>query len=429
MALVVGSGVASPAFAETAPPPESDILLQATSEGFAPVGADGEPTKVVSTEKEAGQSVSIVQAKDGTTALLLQLDWLSRSEGEPEDRSGQQGNEPTRYDEDGNLVATGGVTAEQTTLPEDVDVTPLIGVLSTDSEVQITLGDSYTSEAAIRRDGQLVGKTINGSFSENGLAPGSSYTYSVESLAETVDGSASSSVASPDAMSLTVAAHTTSENPAAKTLDASATPYALPTQQMNQWVHMTYIPQETVPIAWYEGIACDGAHAFKGDNRGDIYPGAFSLPSHRTAIRVAANWQNPDPWKIYWEKSTGITRKVVNGVVTETRQASPNGIEVLDTWVSGSVAHFDIRHDVQDPFCSVGSVKYRETVQFWQSGSVAVNGRHNNVPNHESYASFNTDTLGNQSFVKVWNFDDASYPCLVGWNSWCDTSYTASFTG
>lgn len=64
----------------------------------------------------------------------------------------------------------------------------------------------------------------------------------------------------------------------------------------------------------------------------------------------------------------------MNGVVTETKQASTDGIQVLDTWMTGSVAHFDIRHDVADPFCSVGSVKYRETVQFWKSGAVAVNG-------------------------------------------------------
>lgn len=228
-------------------------------------------------------------------------------------------------------------------------------------------------------------------------------------------------------MSLSITAHTLPDSAAARTsLDAAVTPYAVPTQQLNQWVHMTYIPQETVPIAWFQGMACSGAEAFKGDNRGDSTPSNFSLPSHRTALRVAANWQNPAPWDLYWEKSTGVTRKVVGGSVVETKQANPNGIQVLDTWVSGGVAHFDVRHDVQDPFCLVGSVKYRETVQIWRAGSVAVNGRHNNVPNHESYASYNYNSAGDNRWTKVWNFGNANYWCLLGWVAACDKSYTAS---
>lgn len=311
---------------------------------------------------------------------------------------------------------------------------PLAAVLSTTDEVTISLGEQYTSEATVTRDGAVLGTTVDGSFRDVGLRAGSSYTYEVESATDTsgadTPGSlldASAPVTDPDAMSLSITAHTL---PAATTaraaLNANVTPYAVPTQQLNQWVHMTYIPQETVPIAWYQGMTCSGAEAFKGDNRGDRSPSNFDLPSHRTALRVAANWQNPAPWNLYWEKSTGVTRKVVGGSVVETKQANPDGIQVLDTWVSGGVAHFDVRHDVADPFCTVGSVKYRETVQIWRAGSVAVNGRHNNVPNHESYASYNYNTTGEQRWVKVWNFSDANYWCLLGWVATCDKSYTAS---
>ena len=432
VALAIGSGSATSAFAATeASPPPSGFTIQSSSDGFVVVEQGNVAAETLSVNEDTGQTVSYIQSDEGEAAMLLELDWLQRASGEAEDRSGQQHNEPTHIDADGNLVATGGVTPEQTAIPSDVESTPLVAVLSTESEVQITLGDLYSAEATVLRDGQPVGTTIDGTFRDLSVEPGSSYSYSIESVSpqqtvveEPLD--ATAPVADPTAMSLSVEAHTMPEVSSARSLDAAVTPYAVPTQQLNQWVHMTYIPQETVPIAWYEGMACSGAHAFKGDNRGDAYPSAFALPSHRTAIRVAANWQNPAPWNMYWEKSTGITRKVVDGVVTETKQASPDGIQVLDTWMTTSVAHFDIRHDVADPFCVVGSVKYRETVQFWKSGAVAVNGRHNNVPNHESYASYNFDTLGNQIFTKVWNFSDASYPCLVGWNSWCDKSYTAS---
>lgn len=365
--------------------------------------------------------------------MLLELEWLERTSGEATDSSSGQGNEPTHVDADGNLVAVGGVTPDQSKVPaSDVESKPPIAILSTSSEVQIKLGKVYSTEAIVLRDGQRVGTTTGGTFLDESVEPDSSYSYAVESIPRTSGSSETGAreyeapATDSAAMSLTVEAHTMPETSFGRSFDAEVTPYAVPTQQLNQWIHMTYIPQETVPIAWYEGMACSGAHAFKGDNRGDAYPSAYSLPSHRTAIRVAANWENPAPWNMYWEKSTGITRKVVNGSVVETKQASPDGIQVLDTWMTGTVAHFDIRHDVADPFCAVGSVKYRETVQFWKSGSVAVNGRHNNVPNHESYAGYNFDNLGNQLFTKVWNFNNASYPCLVGWNAWCDISYTAS---
>ncbi len=433
LALAISSGTATTAFAVAEAPSPSDFTIESTSEGFSVVSGDDLEARTLSANEEAGQTVSYVQGDDGEVATLLELEWLERQSGDAEDRSGQQQNEPTHIDADGNLVATGGVTPDQTTLPAQVGSKPLVAVLSTSSEVQIALGELYPAEATVLRDGHPVGTTTGGVYRDISVEPGTAYSYSIESVSTKRDSvvdeplDASSPVADPEAMSLSLVAHTMpAEAPSLRNLDAAVTPYAVPTQQLNQWIHMTYIPQETVPIAWYEGMACSGATAFKGDNRGDTYPSDFSLPSHRTAIRVAANWQNPEPWNMYWEKSTGVTRKVVNGVVTETKQASTDGIQVLDTWMTGSVAHFDIRHDVADPFCSVGSVKYRETVQFWKSGAVAVNGRHNNVPNHESYASYNYDTLGNQVYTKVWNFSDASYPCLVGWMAWCDKSYTAS---
>ncbi len=418
------------------------MTLTVEGDRFSAETADGSPLSVLSTDSDSGQTVSYLSSRSGQKALLLQLDWLSRPNGESEDRSGTQGSEPTHVDADGNLVATGGVTPDQTTLPDDVVAEPLAAILSTTTSIHIALGERYGNEARVSRDGVLIGTTNDGAFEDSDLQPGTKYAYTIESLETppTVDRDTnsradeyladSSPVSDPDAMAVTVDAYTLSaQETSARSLDASESPYAaraVPTQTLNTWVHMTYIPQYNVPVTWYQGMACSNAEGFIGDNRGDTAPSNFSFPSHRTAIRVAANWQNPAPYQIYWEKSTGKTRKVVGGKVVETKQASPNGIEVLDTWMTSSVAHFDIRHDVGDPFCIVGSVKYRETVQFWKTGAVAVNGRHNNVPNHESYASYNTDSAGNSAFTKVWRFGTPDFACLVGWMTWCDKSYTAS---
>ncbi|WOF22569.1 hypothetical protein N8K70_14395 [Microbacterium betulae] len=419
----------------------SGFEVVASDAGFEVVDPNGSPVEVISTAVEEARSMTYIVNDAGKAGRLETLDWLSRPSGtDSEDRSGIQGSEKESLDGDGNLVIQGGVTAEQAYLPDEVEATPFVAILTTEDEVQIQLGELYGSEATVSRDGEVIGSTAEGSFIDSDVVDSAVYEYSVESVPVGMEQRSSarqkditeqaftdSEPVNTDRTSVVFQAVVLSDS---DSLDAStaidATAAALPTQSLNTWVHMTYIPQATVPINLFEGMACDGAEAFRGDNRGDKLPTASSFPSHRTAIRVAANWGNPSPYQLYWEKSTGITRKVVGGKVVATKQASPNGIKVLDTWVKSGVAHFDIRHDVADPFCKVGSVKYRETVQIWRSGVVAVNGRHNSVPNHESYASYNYDKWGNQKFVKVWKFSKASYPCLVGWMSWCDKSYTAS---
>lgn len=417
----------------------SSLEIVSSPSGFEVVHPNGGAVGITSTASAEAESITYVETDSGEVGRLQTLDWLSRPEGsESEDRSGRQGAEEQYVDAEGNLVVSGGVTADQTYLPEDVEVTPFVAILTTRDEVQIQLGPLYGSEAIVSRDGAVIGSTEGGSFVDDGVADSTIYEYTVESVPAAVEQRSSASEkdiseqalanASPAGSDRTSVTFQAEALPESDPLDATTAlaAAALPKQTLNTWVHMTYIPQATVSVNLFEGMACDGAEAFRGDNRADKAPTASSLPSHRTAIRVAANWSNPSPYQLYWEKSTGITRKVVGGKVVATKQASPNGIEVLNTWVKSGVAHFDIRHDVADPFCKVGSVKYRETVQIWRSGIVAVNGRHNSVPNHESYASYNYDKYGNQRFVKVWNFSKASYPCLVGWMSWCDKSYTAS---
>lgn len=386
--------------------PEADFLTAEVSEdGIEIADSAGGKVDVVDQVESDGQQISYVRDASGTIGLVLELDWLRRAGTETKAdplESPVEVADPSTLDDFGNSTTTIGFTAEETRVPDDVERVPFAAVASTESAITVAINPDFASTGKVLRDGKQVGELVDGKFTETSLPSGSTFAYAIES-----DGSAG------DDVSLSFNATTVAAYARAQDLDVESTSYAV-TQSINNWYHATYIPGATVatdPLSW---TGCGGATAFSGDNRGDTYPTLTTWPSHRTAVMVTTNWGNPYPYQLYYSPSVGQTKKIVNGAVVATATASYDGIELLDTWVTGGVSHFDIHHDVGNPFCAAGSIKYRETVQFWQSGVVAVNGRHNNVPRHESYATFNPDTLGNQVFRKVWNWSTADFSCLVG---------------
>lgn len=413
--------VATGTTAATASPAigEPGLKITETDAGFSIQNEDGTPVTVLSEESEIGQTVSYLEDGNEGVALLLELNWLVDDSESPRPQESHADSEPT-MSADGNMVITGGVMPEQAIVPDDVRAEPFAAVLSTDSTVQILLSDKYSTNSDVMLDDTRVGTITDGSFVDEGLQSGRTYEYSLS--AKSADG---------NDISLTIPAATLDSEASdlrnKADLDAAVTPYAVPAQQLNTYVHMTYIPENIVNLYAWESLACSGAAKFKGDNRGDVTPTQTSFPSHRTAIRVGVNWQNPAPWQIYWEKSTGPTKKLDgNNNVVATKYADPAGIEVSDTWMSGGVAHFRIWHKVGDPFCIEGSVKYLEDVQFWKSGIVALNGKNNSVPNHEAYVTYNFNTAGSAQWYKLWNQANARYNCLIGWTTNCTKNYTVS---
>lgn len=215
-----------------------------------------------------------------------------------------------------------------------------------------------------------------------------------------------------------------------KTLSASAIlPGMSPVQargfQENStaYLHTTFIPESRVGVSAIEGLGCGETPnreiSFSGDNRSCFLPTMDfplthgSAPSFRTLAFVFVNWQNPDSYKIEPMLGVGPTSKYVNGKLTETRRASASGIRLVNPGASSNYAEFRVDHDVANPFCSVGSIRYTEQVRMYRStGLVEVIGWRQAAPAHEIYARRDLSN-GNQQWKTMSRRSNEGFICLV----------------
>jgi len=222
------------------------MMLTLREDGVTITDTLGNPVKIVSEEKDAGQVTAELVAENGAKGTLVQLNWLTAPET---DTVQQIPVEESEYlDEEGNLVSSGWVTPEQTKIPENVIVKPLLGVLSEVNTIQ--LGWYFTTGKAVNiyRDEKLIATTEESIFVDRNLKPATSYKYQIVAVTEKADTSESGKdefeettfVDNPNNFSLSVTAQTVEgtisevNSSIGKTVNYSQSDYYL-----NSWMHVT----------------------------------------------------------------------------------------------------------------------------------------------------------------------------------------------
>lgn len=195
------------------------------------------------------------------------------------------------------------------------------------------------------------------------------------------------------------------------------------TRTYQQWnsslLYRTFIPMANVgPLDLGTAVGCaqfSGNRTFGGDNRSWVYP-PFNTPNdattYRTSVLVNVNWDNPQPWDVVWVKKVRPTRLYENGVLIDTRTASADGIQITDTYASGSYAQARITHAVGNPYCSHGAITYDVMVRFYRSGMFEVVGYRYPVPNHEIYGAW--DAGGYPAWYALALMPHTAFICLLG---------------
>lgn len=190
------------------------------------------------------------------------------------------------------------------------------------------------------------------------------------------------------------------------------------------FLHMTFIPESRVTLDRYQNLGCGedpfGPISLGGNNRSwhlptnDFPLTAESVPSFKTLAFVYANWQNATSNILQSMVGVGVTTKYDNGEYLESRRASSDGIELLNPQASRSYAQVVINHQVGNPFCSIGSITYHETLRMYRdSGLVEVVGWRRPVPNRELY--IRTDQGGgSQRWATLSRRGNEGFNCLMG---------------
>ncbi|WP_146076181.1 hypothetical protein [Rathayibacter rathayi] len=387
------------------------VELEATGASVA----NSHPDKVVEMvegEASEGETVQLVDV-DGEAALVtVQYRPIGDLGGRAEPASSNQADDsgtttapaPSMTTIDGTIFSSGnfGGTVDR---GERLEAAPDFASAITAESASFDWDTSGSPEYSVLRDGDEIGSSTDGKFTDSSLQPGLSYDYLLEGEADKLGNVAS--------RSLTV--RTLGEN--ANRSDQVLQPLGYQ-PYTTAYDYKTFIPNDKVNnFAAQLGCGLGSDEFFKGDNRNFIGPGAgapYRTPSYRTQMFLNVNWDNTAPYDLTYVKSVGPTRKLnSSGDVIETRTASDAGMVFQNPTRSGNLVTFGVSHEVGDPFCVAGAVRYSLTwVKIYRSGSVSIEGSRQPVPSHEAYARFSSSN-GSESWKTLYQATGTNFNCLL----------------
>lgn len=186
------------------------------------------------------------------------------------------------------------------------------------------------------------------------------------------------------------------------------------------YVHKTFIPDSRV-----SAVFCGNwpTYSFGGDNRSYRVPTVvdtpFGDPHYRTMLFGNVNWGNPSPYNFVWVKDVGASKIYNNDTLEATLYASTDEMNVTDISVGSTYAKAYFNHTASNPHCSFldvnygGAIRYAEWVEYYRSGTVAVDGYRFKAPAHEMYARF-TNSSGTEVWQTVLRRPNDGFQCLLG---------------
>lgn len=270
--------------------------------------------------------------------------------------------------------------------------------------------------------GQSLGTSVDGQVTLTDLKPGED--YSVELTPSDRDSQRSATETSPVRMTtFTTFSGDKKEDEPRVISPLTYQPY------YNQYVHKSFIPDRRVP-----GSQCNffvPGWEFGGDNRSFQWP-AMNTPwdaaNYRTMMFVNVSWRNPAPYNISWTKNVGATQTFFNGALQNTLYADMGGMQFEDASAGSSYAKIYLDHSAGNPGCKLwdasygGTIRYAEWVEFYRSGTVAVEGYRFAAPAHELYAKFTTSAGNEVPWSTISRRSNQGFQCLLG-NAFCPLDF------
>jgi len=191
-------------------------------------------------------------------------------------------------------------------------------------------------------------------------------------------------------------------------------------QYSTAYTYETFIPEARVAVDWMEAGACGGwpwqSVSFSGDGRGYRTPDftwPYDEPDYRTMSMTIINWSNAPEYSILNGRGVGPTTMYVNGVASSTKTASTAGIVDDAMFRDGNYAQVRWTHNVGNPHCAAGSIRYQVTVGFYRnSGLIQVTGYRNPVPAHEIYGRWNVGAT--ETWYSIMRRSNSGFHCLLG---------------
>lgn len=273
------------------------------------------------------------------------------------------------------------------------------------AETQTSVAMAWMPEAdatyEVSRDGTVIATGSETSFVDSNLPKGANPEYRL--------------------VSTTGATQSTRTVPTENVIQAYQ-PYKTAVQ------YETFIPNYRVPAGWLAGMTCSARRTdeFGGDNRSFSLPTtSASTPDTRSDFRtlmyfeVAWDALPPNDLRIY--KAIRPTRLYRNNALIATKTASSSSMyfKNLQHGAGSAYAQAVFDHSAANPFCSVGSVRYRVTNRFYRSGMVETVGWRRQAPAHEVYARRN-DGWGN-FWSTITRRTNGGFACLA--DGACATDY------
>lgn len=352
--------------------------------------ADGETTEVLTVNGESAVvTVQYSPADDSQTSIAREED-----ANLPEPEVEVQGDQ-TFWS--GNFGDTVERTIEMAPAPEFASA-----VTQTSASFEWSTHDG--AEFEVTRDGEFVGTSTGGNFLNTGLKADTSYSYQLATtgIDQGLSTSRVMSVKTP-----------TDPSQQPKVAPRAYQPYT------TAFDYKTFIPNQFVESNLLATLGCGLAadEKFAGDNRGFATPGAgapYTTPSYRTQMFFNVNWDNYAPYDLVYVKSAGETKKLNWAYnVIDRRTAGSNGMVFQNPKRSGDLVTFGISHEVGDPFCVAGAVRYSlSTVKVYRSGTVTIQGSRQPVPAHEAYARF-SNVSGTETWKTLYQASGPNFACLM----------------
>ncbi|WP_308490945.1 hypothetical protein [Microbacterium terrisoli] len=403
--------LAMPAAAGAAMGPSADGLSPdaAKSSGLVPNAnaalhgtfqtATGEHLKVVSDDNVDGERTVVAKSAAGDLVRYrIQSTSVTEADRAAMRASLLQPLPKPMYSETRPEPETHRVTAAP--LAKNLRWTPVSVVASTDDTVSISWTESkFTAKLS---DGSAA-RSNNGQVVLTNLKPNMAFTAELTATSDEGDGSEyqrerivqGSTLATGTVSPMTYQEYTTA------------------------YVHKAFI-QESSVSAVYCGY--NSQYTFGGDGRGYHLP-SFATPTdppnYRTMMFANVNWDNTAPYDFVWTKNVGASKLYKNGVLNKTLYASMNDMLVQSVQVGSTYAKAYFNHTARNPLCLwldasyAGSIRYAEWVEYYRSGTVAIDGYRFKAPRHEMYGRFNT-TSGAEIWKTIAQRPNEGFLCLLG---------------
>lgn len=393
----------------------------ALSSDFAAITDDaGVPVSVIDDDSDVGEKSALVQTSDGTLGRVIiqssrpfdeipetpPLEPSNKGTGMP-----VEGVDYTTSVGDAPTITSGYFDTNEVGTVEEASLKTSSVTAITASSVSFSWAEAPgIDEYTVIRNGVEVGRTFSPEFAESGLSSATDYMYEITGLGNEEDSSGNvQSYTRIEPITTLNGSEGAGRNLAPMTDQTYGTAF----------IYKTFITNNKVKVDALEGAVCDAdpGNYFGGDDRSFLTPGPgapYDTPSYRTMAFLAADWSQPAPYNLQWLKGVGVTKKYVGTSLVATRTAADNGIVFQNPRMSGNYVNFGVSHEVGNPFCALGGIRYSLTnVEMYKSGTVSILGSRQPVPAHEAYARF-SNALGNEIWRSLYVGTQGSFACISG---------------